>query len=178
VDPNQPHATLVNELDAAATIGRRKKLKCRRRLHDKRQEQGTPSEPSITMVNDEPNSTTDHSDLHETSSDWIVECEAADTAPPAQVPEVSEETSTIAIMPKSDEIAGVSAIFRRIRKQEKQLKRLRKSIKSVLDGTQAQNGNASRDRLLAVLNRAMPSGCWLCSGKSYTEVAIQCNTND
>jgi hypothetical protein len=38
-----------------------------------------------------------------------------------------------------------------------------------------QNSNQTQDFLLALFNQPTQSGCWLCSGKMYAEVATQCD---
>ena len=42
------------------------------------------------------------------------------------------------------------------------------------------NSHQNHDLLLRLFNQATaaPTGCWLCSGKTYSEVATQCESDD
>jgi hypothetical protein len=183
-DSNERRVMLVGELDAA-DAEQRQELKRQRRLHKKIQKKkkqlkilkNTNKEKEI--IESEPISIVNN---QEKSSDWIVEYDTARTDPVSQLTDMVR-TATIT---DEDKIVKVNIILKKIKKQQVELRKLRQYVMSMLGEQQKrnstnptrQNSNISQDLLMAFLNQPMLSGCWLCSGKMYTEMATQCDHVD
>jgi len=182
-DFNEQRVMLVNELDAA-DAERRQELKRQKRLHkklqkkkksakNKLQEQQISKPDSIVTVNNR-----NHQEL---SSDWIIEYDVTETNQISQLTDMIKKTS--AFMTDEDKIEKMNIILKKIKNQQKELKKLRQHFMSMLDeeqrpnsiNTTRQNSHTNQDLLMKFLNQPITSGCWLCSGKTYTEVATQCN---
>jgi hypothetical protein len=182
-DLNQQRVMLVNELDAA-DAEQRQELKRQKRLYkklqkkkklakNKLQEQQINKPDSITTVN--------NGNHQELSSDWIIEYDVSETDQISQLTDIIKKTS--ATMTDEDKIYKINIILKKIKKQQKELKRLRQHVISMLGdeqrsnsiNTTRQNSHTNQYLLMKFLNQPITSGCWLCSGKTYTEVATQCN---
>jgi hypothetical protein len=166
---------LVSELDAA-DAERRQELKRQKRLHQKLQKK----KKETKSEKQQRNSTIDHHD-EESLSNWIIEYDVN------QVSQLTDEVRRASItMTNEDKTEKVNLILMKIKKQQEELKKLRQYVMSMLGEQQLpksskhnrQNSNIAHDLLLAFLNQPTKSGCWLCSGKMYAEVATQCNHDD
>jgi len=174
---------LVNELNAAHAE-RKQELKRQKRLYKKLQKKKKSAKnnveqqqlsklDSISIVNKK-----NHQQL---SSDWIIEYDTTGTDQISQLTDMIKKTSTA--MTDEDKIVKINIILKKIKKQQKELRRLRKYVVSMLDeeeksnstNTSRPNSHTNSDLLRKFLDQPIISGCWLCSGKTYTEVATQCN---
>jgi len=117
----------------------------------------------------------------ESLSDWIIEYDVD------QVSKLTDEVRRASItMTNEDKTEKVNLILMKIKKQQEELRKLRQYVMSMLGEQQKpksskqnqQNSNIAHDLLMAFLNQPTKSGCWLCSGKMYAEVATQCDHND
>jgi len=177
-DLNEQRVMLVSELDAA-DAEQRQELKRQKRLHKKLQKKKKQSEIQIEeqqMIEPSTISTVNNNDRQESSSDWIVEYDVTETDQISQLTDMVRRTSSA--MTDEDKVAKVNVILKKIKKQQIELRKLRQYLMSMLGEEQKQKSNNSSDNqdlLLAFLNQPILSGCWLCSGKTYTEVATQCN---
>jgi len=171
-DINQRRVMLVSELDAA-DAERRQELKRQKRLHQKLKKKTKIEKQSIK-------STIDNNE-QESLSDWIIEYDVD------QVSKLTDEVRRASItMTNEDKTEKVNLILMKIKKQQEELRKLRQYVMSMLGEQQKpksskqnqQNSNIAHDLLMAFLNQPTKSGCWLCSGKMYAEVATQCDHND
>ena len=89
-----------------------------------------------------------------------------------------KKTGTIGTMTDDYETNEINTIIEQLRNQQLELNQLRKSLIAMLNAKQNDDVNRNHDHLLKLLDQPMFSGCWLCSGKSYTEVAAQCNSTE
>ncbi|CAF1298899.1 unnamed protein product [Adineta ricciae] len=89
-----------------------------------------------------------------------------------------KKTATIGTMTDDYETNEINTIIEQLKNQQLELNQLRKSLIRMLNAKQSDNVNSNHDHLLKLLDQPMLSGCWLCSGKSYTEVAAQCNSTE
>jgi dGTP triphosphohydrolase len=163
---------LVSELDAA-DAERKQDLKRQKRLHQKlkQKKKETNIEKQITNL-------TIHNNEQESISDWIIEYDVN------QVSKLTDEVRQASItMTNEDKTEKVNLILMKIKKQQEELRKLRQYVMSMLGEQQIpkssnlnrQNSNITHDLLMAFLNQPTNSGCWLCSGKMYAEVATQCD---
>jgi hypothetical protein len=179
---HQQRAILVNEFNAAddeqrLESFRQKRLRQRLRRRNKHLNQSKTKINDQQIIDSETISIVNNKDSRELLSDWIIEHNGTET-------DMTRKTSTI----KTDEnkIAKVNIILKKIKKQQKELTRLRKYILSLLGDEEKrnltnptqQNPHMNQDLLMKILNQPIPSGCWLCSGKLYTEVDTQCDNID
>ena len=165
-DTNQRRVMLVSELDAA-DAERRQELKRQKRLHRKLKKKNKPEEPSTTS--------TIPDQQEESVSDWMIEYDVN------QISKLTDEVRRTSIsMTNEDKTEKMNLILTKIKKQQGELKKLKQYVMSML-GEQEKpksnrsNSNRAQDILLALLNQPTQSGCWLCSGKMYAEVATQCD---
>jgi hypothetical protein len=172
---------LVSELDAA-DAERRQDLKRQKRLHQKLrkkknetkqfEKQQTIEHRKVSIMNN---------DKQESLSDWIIE---HDVDGRNQVSQLTDEVRRTSIaMTDEDRTVKVNMILMKIKKQQDELRKLRQYVMSMLGeqekrectNTNRQNSNIAQELLMAFLNQPTKSGCWLCSGKLYAEVATQCD---
>lgn len=172
-DLNKRHAMLVNEfntvdVEQSQKLKRQKQLN--KKLQKKKQQQPKKTKPTVKKNN--------HQEL---PSDWIVEYDAIEND---QISQLIKKTSTA--MTVEDKVTNINIILEKIKKQQMDIKKLRQHVLSMLNeepklnsiNTNEQNSSNDQDLLMKVLNQSMISECWLCSGKTYTEVATQCNNID
>jgi hypothetical protein len=177
---------LVNELDAADTE-QRQELKRQKQLHKKlrkkkRRANTKPSKPST--INSDLVSTINTRNHQELSSDWIVEYDTTPIDQISQLTDMIKKTSTT--MTVENKVANINIILGKIKKQQVELRKLRQHVLSMLNEESKSNStnpneqslSNDQDILMKFLNQPMTSGCWLCSGKTFTEVASQCNNTD
>jgi hypothetical protein len=181
------HGILVNELDAA-DIERRQELKRQKRLQKKLQKKKKLSKTKAVQQQQitKPNSMSNvNNKVHEeSSSDWIIEYDTTETDQISQMTEMIKKTSTT--MTDEDKIDKINIILKKIKNQQMELRKLRQHVMSMLDeqpksnstNTTRQGSHTNQDLLMKFLDQPLTSGCWLCSGKTYTEVATQCNNID
>ena len=171
-DTNQRRVMLVSELDAA-DAERRQELKRQKRLHRKLKKKNKPENPSTTST------IPDQDDQQEESvSDWMIEYDVN------QISKLTDEVRRTSIaVTNEDKTEKMNLILTKIKKQQDELKKLKQYVMSML-GEQERprsnrsNSNRTQDILLALLNQPIQSGCWLCSGKMYAEVATQCDDDN
>jgi hypothetical protein len=180
---NEQCVMLVNELDAA-DAEQRQVLNRQKRLQKKLQKKKKPSKTKVQQQQiNKPNSisTVNNKDHQELSSDWIIEYDLTETDHISKLTDMVEKTSTTMI--DEDKIDKINLVLKKIKKQQKDLRILRKYVMSILNEEQntdstdntRQNSDTNHDLLMKFLNQPTTSGCWLCSGKTYTEVATQFN---
>ncbi|CAF0890691.1 unnamed protein product [Adineta ricciae] len=121
------------------------------------------------------NNTTAH---HESPSEWVVEYKNSDMKRLPQSTVTLKKTATIGTMTDDYETNEINTIIEQVKNQQLELNQLRKSLIAMLNAKQSDNVNSNHDHLLKLLDQPILSGCWLCSGKSYTEVAAQCNSTE
>ncbi|UJR16160.1 hypothetical protein I4U23_003070 [Adineta vaga] len=183
-DVNEQRVLLVNELDAA-DAERRQELKRQKRLHQKLQKKKkaitTSLEQSKTKSEKQQIVSSSDNDKEESLSDWIIEYDMNNND---QVSKLTDEVRRTSIVSNDgDKTAKVNMILLKIKKQQQELNRLRQYVMSMLGEQQKpksskvnrSNSDIAHDLLLAFLNQSAQSGCWLCSGKMYAEVATQCD---
>lgn len=178
-DLNQQHAILINELDVADAEQRRE-AKREKRLNKKLQKK-KKKKKKLTNNQSDSNSIVNNQIPQELSSDWIVEYDITETDQISQLTDMIKKVSTT--MTDENKIDKINLILKKIKKQQKELRKLRQHVISMLDdgqksssiNTSRQNSNNNQDLLMKFLNQPTTSGCWLCSGKTYTEVTTQCN---
>ncbi|CAF4561744.1 unnamed protein product [Rotaria sp. Silwood1] len=182
-DLNEQCAMLVNELDAT-DAEQRKELKRQKRLHkrfEKKQKQSNTKIDEKQIIESESISNVYNDNHQELPSDWVFECDTTGINQISLLTDIVRRVSTT--MTDDDKIAKVNIILKKIKQQQKQLRKLRQYVISMLDEEQRQSStnirqrhsNMNQDLLMTFLNQPILSGCWLCSGKKYTEVATQCN---
>ncbi len=185
-DLNKRRLMLVNELDAADTE-QRQELKRQKQLHKKlrkkkKRANTKPSKPST--INSDLVSTINTRNHQELSSDWIVEYDTTPIDQISQLTDMIKKTSTT--MTVENKVANINIILGKIKKQQVELRKLRQHVLSMLNEESKSNStnpneqslSNDQDILMKFLNQPMTSGCWLCSGKTFTEVASQCNNTD
>ncbi len=168
-DLNKRRLMLVNELDTADAEQRRE-LKRQKQLHKKlrkkkKRANTKPSKPS-----------TINSDLVSTINTRNHQI--------SQLTDRIKKTSTT--MTVENKVANINIILGKIKKQQMELRKLRQHVLSMLNEESKSNStnpneqslSNDQDILMKFLNQPMTSGCWLCSGKTFTEVASQCNNTD
>jgi len=171
---------LVSELDDA-DAERRQELKRQKRLHQKLQKK---KQLKAKNEKQQTNSIIDNHKKQESLSDWIIEYDINGTDAVSQL--TDEVRRTTITMNDEDKTAKVNMILMKIKKQQQELKKLRQYVVSMLgeqektksSKSNGQNTNIAHDLLMAFLNQPAKSGCWLCSGKMYAEVATQCDHTD
>ena len=177
LDHNESRVLLLHELDDA-DAEQRKELKRQKRLQKKFKAKKSVN-PPVETVN-EPTSTTHLPEKGESSSDWVIEYNAEGTDSVSRLTdEIRQSTNT---MTDEERTTKMNFILMKIKKQQTELKKLRQYVMSVL-GEQSQrsstsknrstNNNILQDLLLALLNQSTQNGCWLCSGKMYSEMGTQ-----
>ena len=167
---NQP-GTVGVELSRESKRQKRLRRNLRRKnkqLKDKVKQKQTIEPRTIPTVNDNA-----HQEL---SSDWIIEYDKTVSGRIFQLADILKKESTT--MTGVDKRFKVNLILRKIRKQQKQLRKLRQYVLSMLSNEQQPTSNDNPDILMTFLNKSLLSECWLCSGKTYTEVSTQCNNMD
>ncbi len=185
-DLNKRRLMLVNELDTADAEQRRE-LKRQKQLHKKlrkkkKRANTKPSKPST--INSDLVSTINTRNHQELSADWIVEYDATPIDQISQLTDRIKKTSTT--MTVENKVANINIILGKIKKQQMELRKLRQHVLSMLNEESKSNStnpneqslSNDQDILMKFLNQPMTSGCWLCSGKTFTEVASQCNNTD
>jgi hypothetical protein len=180
---------LLNELDAA-DAERKQELKRQKRLQKKlhKKKKSTNIEQSTSVNNErvtngsESISTETRSHVQRTTVDCPIDYDihAADS-----VSKFNDELRKVSMsMTNEERTTKMNLILMKIKKQQGELKKLRQHVMSVL-GEQPNtnlkvknrsNTTITQDLLLALLNQPMPIGCWLCSGRMYSETATQCDT--
>ncbi|CAF1006341.1 unnamed protein product [Adineta steineri] len=180
-DITEQRVMLVSELDAA-DAERKEELKRQKRLHQKLQKKPKEKKQSKTKIENEQAMTTSTNDKQESLSDWIIEYDT--NSGTDQVLQLTNEVRRTSIaMNDEDKTAKVNMILMKIKKQQQELNKLRQYVMSMLGEQEKsksskinrQNSNLTHDLLLAFLNQSNKSGCWLCSGKMYAEIATQCD---
>jgi hypothetical protein len=175
-DINQRRVMLVSELDAA-DAERKQELKRQKRLHQKLQKK----KKEIKTKKQQTSSTIVENNEQQSLSEWIVEYDIN------QVSQLTDEIRRASItMTDEDKTEKVNIILMKIKKQQEELRKLRQYVISMLGEQQQpksskvnrQNSNITHDLLMAFLNQPTKTGCWLCSGKMYAEVATQCDHDD
>jgi hypothetical protein len=177
-DLTEQRAMLVNELNTAEAE-QRQELKRQKRFQKKcRKKKHTIKSNKISNVNNN-----NHQEL---PSDWVVEYDTAGINRIGQLTDMIRRTSTT--ITDENKTAKVNLILKKIKKQQKELQKLKRYVISMLDEGQQQqqnstnssrqNSNNNQDLLMTFLNQPLLSGCWFCSGKTYTEAATQCNSID
>jgi len=160
---------LVSELDAA-DAERKQELKRQKRLHQKLKQKKKETNIEKQINNEQ-----------ESISNWIIEYDVN------QVSQLTDEVRKASLtMTNEDKTEKVNLILMKIKKQQEELRKLRQYVMSILGEQQKpkssnlnrQNSNITHDLLMAFLNQPTNSGCWLCSGKMYAEVATQCDHDD
>ncbi|CAF0884264.1 unnamed protein product [Rotaria sordida] len=185
-DLNEQCVMLVNELNVA-DVEQKKVLKHRKRLQKKFPKKKKQSNNKIEdkqIIESESISNIYNTNHEELPSDWIFEADTIETNRISQITNMIRRVSTN--MTDEDKITKVNIILKKIKRQQKELRKLRKYVISMLDEEQKQNStntirqnvNINQDLLISFLNQPTLSGCWLCSGKKYTEVATQYNNID
>ena len=172
--PTESSAMLVNELDTAFAERRerpkRQKLKKKTKLI-----QNQCVEPIVTPSNT--TSFINNDDPQELSSDWIIEYDTTNADQISQLTDVVKEMSKT--MTDESKMARINTIVTKIKRQQMELRKLRKDLMYMLHEESNPNlTEAAQDTLMEFINQPTTSGCWLCSGKVYTEVASQCGTID
>lgn len=175
------NAILLDELNEAH-LEQRRKMKRQKRIRKTLQRKTSliDSETKAKKI--------DKSDRYknisiESSSDEVAEYNATNNSNDqlSQLIDTVQKTSTT--VNDADKSAQISLILEEIKKQQLQLKKLSQYVSSMLDNREQTNDtqhntNQSQDILTNFLNQPLTSGCWLCSGKTYTEVATQCDYVD
>lgn len=183
---NERRVLLLNELDTAEAE-QRQALKRQKRLHQKlkkkkKEAKPTAVEPEQPPTESEVIPTRKSVDGQESSSDWMIEYDIHSLDPLSQLTDEVRNSSTG--LTDEDRTAKVNLILKKIKKQQEELRKLRQYVMSMLGdqpkrttttATPLNSGTISQDLLLALLNQSNQTGCWLCSGKMYSEVATQCD---
>ncbi len=159
---------LVSELDAA-DAERKQELKHQKRLYQKLKKKKQQQQQTNSII---------HNNEQESLSNWPIKYDIN------QVSQLTDEVRKTSItMTDEDKTEKVNIILMKIKKQQGELRKLRQYIMSMLGEQEKpkssnhnrQNSNLTHDLLMAFLNQTTKSGCWLCSGKIYAEVATQCD---
>lgn len=161
--PIEPSAMLVNELDEALAEQRQKsKRRKLKKLTEKQcaEQIVVPFDSTSLPNNDDP---------QELISDWIIEYDTTDADQRSQSIDVVKETK----------ITRINKIVSKIERQRMELEKLQKDLMLILHDESSPNlTETEQNSLMEFINQPSAFGCWLCSGKAYTEVASQCdNTN-
>ena len=174
-DINQQRVMLVSELNAA-DAERKQELKRQKLLHQQLQKK--KNENKIQEQQEQQTNSIIEDNEQESLSDWIIEYDIN------QISNLTDEVRrTSIIMTNEDKTEKVNVILMKIKKQQDELKKLRQYVLSMLDEQQRpkssnlnrQTSNITDDLLMTFLNQSTKTGCWLCSGKMYAEVATQCD---
>jgi len=171
---------LVSELNAA-DAERKQELKRQKRLHKKLKKNKPELPAAATTTTTTTAENQQQSD--ESSSDWIIDYDIN------QVSKLTDEIRRTSVtMTNEDKTEKVNLILTKIKKQQDELRKLRQYVMSMLDeqdrpqlsNSKRMNSHQNHDLLLRLFNQATaaPTGCWLCSGKTYSEVATQCESDD
>jgi len=171
---------LVSELNAA-DAERKQELKRQKRLHKKLKKNKPELPAAATTTTTTTAENQQQSD--ESSSDWIIDYDIN------QVSKLTDEIRRTSVtMTNEDKTEKVNLILTKIKKQQDELRKLRQYVMSMLDeqdrpqlsNLKRMNSHQNHDLLLRLFNQATaaPTGCWLCSGKTYSEVATQCESDD
>ena len=181
-DDNERRVMLVSELDAADAENKRE-LKRQKLLHQKLQKKTKETQQLTTKTEAQQEIFTvnDNSNEQESLPNWIIDYDIDGTNQVLQLANEVRRNSTT--MTDEDKTAKVNLILMKIQKQQEELRKLKHYIMSMLgEQERSQSLRVNRndstlahDLLMNLLNRPLKSGCWLCSGKMYAEVAIQCN---
>ena len=159
---NEQRVLLLNELDTAEAE-EREELQRQKRLQQKLKKKKKKKERTETSNEEE-----------ESSADWMIEYDI----PPLETTTLTDE----------DRTERVNLILAKIKKQQEELRKLRQYVLSMLGeqpkrtatttttaNTTQPSNSLSPELLLALFNQSNQNGCWLCSGKLYSEVATQCD---
>ncbi len=176
-DPNKQRAMLVYEFNTP-DAEKRQQTKRRKQLHKNLQNKRKAKPAKLPRINSKAVSTTKEKNHHELPSDWIIEYDAPETD---QISQPIKETSTAKTV--EGKAAKITEVLEKMKEHESELKKLRQHALSLLNeepksnstDTNKQNSSIDQEQLLHFLSESMASGCWLCSGKKYTEVATQCD---
>ncbi|UJR30334.1 hypothetical protein I4U23_017871 [Adineta vaga] len=181
---NEERAMLVNELNVSSdeqrrTLKRKRNIQRKLRRKLKRLKQSTTTIMKKKHDNDSKSvSTRNVNRTNELPSNSILESNRIKTNSSSSVNNTSKKSSTISTMTDDNEIIEINLVLKKVKDQQKELTKLRKSLMAMLDEKQKDNVNSNQDHLLKLLHQPIFSGCWLCSGKSFTEVSTQCNTTE
>lgn len=147
-DLNEKSTVLVNEPDATSTK-RKEELKC--------------AEQQLTNDNHP----------QELSSDWIVEHDTTNADQISQLTDIAKKMSKATT--DESKMAHINTIVTTIKEQQMQLMKLRTELMAMLHEEPKSNlTDTDQDTLMKFINQPITSGCWLCSGKTHTEVSTQC----
>lgn len=172
---DESRVLLLHELDDA-DAERRKEFKRQKRLQRK-----LKLKKLVTTAEQPTSTTTNFSERHESSSDWVVEY---DVEPNELLSKLTDEIrQTTNAMNDVERTEKMNLILSKIKKQQDELKKLRQYVLSVLGDEPQRNStsktrstsNITQDLLLALLNQSNSNSCWLCSGKFYSEIGTQCD---
>jgi len=154
-DDSQPtqNSMLIDELNTAR-IEQKEVLKHRTKLRKRLQQRSSSVRSQITVEQIAP------SDLITNSNE-----------PLSQLIDMVEKIPTN----DADKRVQINLFLEKIKEQQVQLKKLSQYVSSMLDDNYTDQ---CQNILTNFVNQPLTSGCWLCSGKTYTEVAIQCNSLD
>lgn len=172
--PTESSAMLVNEFDTAFAERREKP---KRRQPKKKTK--LIHHPCVEQIVAPSNSTTftNNDDPQELASDWIIEYDTTNADQISQLTDVVKEMSRTTT--DGTKMARINTIVTKIKRQQMQLRKLRKDLIFMLhEESKASLTETEQDTLMELINQSTTSGCWLCSGKVYTEVASQCDTID
>ena len=183
-DINTRRVLLLNELDAAEAE-RKQIIKRQKRLQQSLQQRKSSGQTSKNQFEQE-KSVVSESEIcsnehQELPSDWMLEYEIEPNDP---VTRLKNEVRTSSLtMSDEERTTKVNLILMKIKKQQSELKKLKQYVMSILgDQSIATTSKSTRtnsvltqDLLFALLNQPTSTGCWLCSGKMYSEAATQCD---
>jgi hypothetical protein len=180
---NERRVSLLNELDTAEAE-QRQALKRQKRLHQKlKKKKKKAADAEQPPAESEAIPARNSTDEQESSADWMIEYDIHALDPLSQL--TDEVRNSSSVLTDEDRTAKVNLILMKIKKQQEELRKLRQYVMSMLGdqpkrtttttATPASSSTITQDLLLALLNQSSQNGCWLCSGKMYSEVATQCD---
>lgn len=175
---HERRALLVSELDAA-DAEQRQELRRQKRLHKKLKKKEAKKLTTKSEVQQAiPSTDNDHK--QELQSDWIIEYDLNDNTQMSQLTDEIRRSSIATT--DEDKTERINTILMKIKKQQEQLRKLRQYVMTMLSDqpssrskNRRQNPNVDQNSLMNFINQSTPSGCWLCSGKTFAEAAIQCD---
>lgn len=161
-----------------ADAEQKKLLQRQKQSHRKIQKKKNTNSKKKQLVESE---TLSIANSNEKESDWVIEYDVIQTNPISKINDMIQKVSTT--MTDEDKVTQVNFILQTIKKQQTELKQLKQHVMSILGEEQSHNATSTtrddsdinRNLLITFLNQPTTSGCWLCSGKTYTETAIQCD---
>lgn len=175
---NERRVLLVHELDKA-DAERRRELRRQKRLQQSLQSKKLAIQQTKSRFE------TNGAERDESPNELLIDSNAEQTG---TIDRLKEEFQNASFSMSDEEKTNkVNLILTRIKKQQDELKKLKQYVVSILgDQTKERSRKSSRtsktkiseDLLMEILNQPSSTGCWLCSGKMYSEASTQCDFVD